>query len=288
MEQREKRLCCSAGHSFDIARQGYVNLLGAQDKRSRDPGDNKAMISARREFLNAGYYQPIADRLGELVQTVLSDISPGEAPLVADAGCGEGYYLERLAAGLQDSDSPASLLGFDISKWAMQAAARRLPATWLVASNRHIPLEDQSVDVLLSLFGFPEYEEFLRVLKPGGALLLVNSGPGHLLQLREIIYPEVRKADSTPADKALAAGFCKLSSSGLSYNIALPDQASIDQLLSMTPHLFRASHEGKARAAALDKLTVDIDVVFDLLRAPTTATSIWPKSLTQNKTSTDH
>lgn len=258
-------LRCSAGHSFDIARQGYVNLLGAGDKRTRDPGDNKAMISARREFLNAGYYQPIADKLGELVRDVLEDRSAGGLPLLVDAGCGEGYYLQRL----QDSGlASASLLGFDISKWAMRAAARRLEATWLVASNRNIPLADHSADILLSLFGFPDYREFLRVLRPGGTLLLVNAGPRHLLALRETIYPEVRRSGSGQCDRAREGGFLPQSHSALAYDITLPDQDSIGQLLAMTPHLFRASAAGKQRASALNELALDVDVVFDLLRAP--------------------
>lgn len=267
-EQHDACLRCAAGHSFDIARQGYVNLLGAADKRSRDPGDNKAMISARRAFLDAGHYQAIADRLAQLVVPLCKE--EAQAPFIVDAGCGEGYYLQQLAPALQhECTTPASILGFDISKWAVQAATKRLPATWLVASNRHIPLADHSVDILLSLFGFPEYAEFLRVLKPGGTLVLVNAGPGHLLELRKIIYPDVRLTDSNQAAAAVRAGFQSLSQTAHRHAVSLPDQASIDQLLSMTPHLFRASAQGKERVRTLNKLALGVDVVFDLLQSPT-------------------
>ena len=261
MEQQGASLQCSNGHSFDVSRQGYVNLLGAQDKRSRDPGDGKAMITARRNFLDGGYYQPIATRLSQLVEPWLV-----EGSLVADAGCGEGYYLQQLAENIGATGKPLpSMLGFDISKWAMQAAARRFPATWLVASNRHIPLTDQSTDVVLSLFGFPEYPAFQRILKKTGALLMVNAGPQHLIELREIIYPRIRFKASDRVGAAEAAGFSLVGRTELNYNIAALGQAAINQLLSMTPHMFRASSVGKRKAAALTELSLTVDVVFEIL-----------------------
>ncbi len=266
LEQQGTSLQCSSGHSFDISRQGYVNLLGAQDKRSRDPGDGKAMITARRNFLNGGYYLPIADRLSQRVEALLAT----EDALVTDAGCGEGYYLQQLAENMAAAGNPLpAMLGFDISKWAMQTAARRFPATWLVASNRHIPLADQSADVLLSLFGFPEYPAFRRILKKTGALLMVNAGPRHLLELREIIYPSIRFKVSDRIETAEAAGFSLVERSELTYNIAALDQEAINQLLSMTPHMFRASSEGKRKATALTELSITVDVVFEVLRLTT-------------------
>jgi 23S rRNA (guanine745-N1)-methyltransferase len=273
MEQQGTSLQCGNGHSFDISRQGYVNLLGAQDKRSRDPGDGKSMITARRKFLDGGYYQPIAIRLSQLVEPLLAANSLAEGSrvedaLVADAGCGEGYYLQQLAEYLGETGKllPA-MLGFDISKWAMQAAARRFPATWLVASNRHIPLADQSADVILSLFGFPEYPAFQRILKKNGALLMVNAGPQHLIELREIIYPRIRFKYSDRVAAAETAGFSLVERTELSYNIAALGQEAIHQLLSMTPHMFRASSEGKRRAAALTELSLTVDVVFEILHS---------------------
>jgi 23S rRNA (guanine745-N1)-methyltransferase len=263
MEQQDASLQCSNGHSFDISRQGYVNLLGAQDKRSRDPGDGKAMITARRNFLDGGHYQPIAARVSQLVEASLAT----EDALVTDAGCGEGYYLQQLAENIGAAGKPLpAMLGFDISKWAMQSAARRFPATWLVASNRHIPLADQSADVVLSLFGFPEYPAFQRILKKTGALLLVNAGPQHLIELREIIYPRIRFKSSDRVAVAEAAGFSLEERTDLSFNIAALDQEAINQLLTMTPHMFRASSEGKRKAASLTELSLTVDVVFEVLR----------------------
>jgi 23S rRNA (guanine745-N1)-methyltransferase len=254
-------LKCTANHSFDIASRGYVNLLAASDKRSKDPGDSKAMIAARRDFLAAGHYAPVAAQLASLVAPLVVS----EA-LIVDAGCGEGYYLAQLQQTLaRDYQCHPAFLGFDISKWAMQLAARRFPATWLVASNRHIPLADQSVDVLLGLFGFSSYDSFRRILKPGGKLVLVNAGPNHLLELREVIYPEVKAGGSSESEQACEAGFSLVQSDSLTYLSEPLIRDEIAMLLGMTPHLFRASAEGKRQAALLDQFQVTVDVSFQVL-----------------------
>lgn len=255
-------LCCEQGHSFDIARQGYLNLLSAGDKRSKDPGDSKEMVVARGEFLDRGHYLPVAQKMAELL---LPQLNTGA--VVLDAGCGEGYYLQQLDQVCLTSDTPTvNLLGLDISKWAVQAAARRLSATWLVASNRNIPVADHCVDVLLSLFGFPAYDSFRKVLKEGGLLLLVNAGPQHLIELREVIYPTVRSSESPELKEALAAGFSLEETNSLTYRSAPLSPQDIAGLLLMTPHLFRATREGKERAAKLEELTLTVDVRFHLLR----------------------
>lgn len=254
-------LHCENGHSFDIARQGYVNLLGAGDKRSQDPGDSKEMVIARRDFLNGGHFQPVAHRLADLIDPLVSADS-----IIVDAGCGEGYFLEQLQARLGSRNRLfPSMIGFDISKWAVQAATRRLAATWLVASNRNIPLAERSADCLLSLFGFPVFESFQAVLKEGGTLLTVNPGPHHLIELREIIYPSVRHSESTDVQQACDAGFSVAETSTLQFQTAPLSQLQIRQLLSMTPHLFRATREGKERAAGLDDFPVTVDVDFHFL-----------------------
>lgn len=246
---------CASGHSYDIARQSYVHLLPVQNKRSRDPGDSKAMVAARRAFLNSGYYQPIADAVAE---AVLSG-APLSQPLAClDAGCGEGYYLRRLAE-VAGGHHPLSILGLDISKYAIQAAARQdaRPA-WVVGSNANLPVEAESMDRLLCLFGFPVYAEFARVLKPGGRLVQVDAGPDHLKELRAIIYPEVRK--ETRPEKALPEGFERLSSRELSLTLELTNAGAIGDLLAMTPHFYRANAEGRAAAEALESLSVTVQV----------------------------
>jgi 23S rRNA (guanine745-N1)-methyltransferase len=246
---------CASGHSFDIASQGYTNLLPVQHKRSRDPGDSKEMIAARRRFLTAGFYQPIAAAVS---RAVLAD-PPADATLSClDAGCGEGYYLRQLAAAVSDKQTLA-LLGLDISKWAVLSAAKQdKRPSWVVGSNAKLPVLTGTLDRVLCLFGFPVYPEFARVLRPGGRLVQVDAGPDHLRELREIIYPSL-KPERT-ADLQPPAGFSRLPTESVRFSIELTGAGQIADLLAMTPHLFRASAEGRAQAAALTALSLSVEV----------------------------
>ena len=246
---------CAAGHSFDIASQGHTHLLPVQKKRSRDPGDSKEMVAARRRFLNAGFYQPIAAAVS---QAVLADLPRGATASCLDAGCGEGYYLRQLAAATGDRQTFA-LLGLDISKWAILSAAKQdQRPNWVVGSNANLPVLPGTLDRVLCMFGFPVYAEFARVLKPNGQLLQVDAGPEHLRELREIIYPTL-KPERT-ADVHTPEGFTSPSIETVRFPLDLTGPEQIADLLAMTPHLYRASAEGRAKAAALTALSVTVDV----------------------------
>lgn len=246
---------CAAGHSFDVASHGYTNLLPVQQKRSLDPGDSKEMMAARRRFLNAGCYQPIAIAVNE---AVLADLPLGARASCLDAGCGEGYYLRQLSATLPTGQTLA-LLGLDISKWAILSAAKQYPRPcWVVGSNANLPVLTGTLDRVLCMFGFPVYAEFARALKPDGQLLQVDAGPDHLRELRNIIYPTLKpeRAGETRDPE----GFITLATETVRYPLELPGPEQIADLLTMTPHLYRASAEGRAQAAALTSLSVTIDV----------------------------
>lgn len=284
LEERGPRLCCAAGHSYDRAREGYWNLLVVQHKASLDPGDSREMVAARRRFLEAGHYAPIAIALIETVLRQVRDGPQGRSFRVADAGCGEGYYLNALALAVQSRRAqrgdglaadggiaadgrPVELAGFDVSKWAVKAAARRnVYITWLVANNRHPPFPAHSIDLLWCVFGFPVWEGFAPVQPVGGHVVLVDPGPDHLIELREIIYPTVTRSEPTGLQAAVAAGYALVDTRAVRFAVSLDGPAIIADLLAMTPHAHRLSAEGRARLAAVPSLTVTVDVVLRTLR----------------------
>lgn len=249
---------CPSSHSFDVAREGYIHLLPVQNKRSLDPGDNKPMVAARRSFLNAGYYQPIAEAVN---RCCLQDLTSEHSYACLDAGSGEGYYLRQLSLAAKEQNKTIALLGLDISKWATQAAAKQDKdghCTWVVGSNANIPAPPQSLDRLLCLFGFPVYSEFARVLRPQGRLIQVDATSEHLKELREVIYPVLKEKPQT--EPKIPEGFALIATEYVEYALSLTQPETIAQLLAMTPHLYRASAEGRARAAALTHLSTQVSV----------------------------
>ena len=264
----DKNLRCPAGHSFDAARQGYWNLLLAHQKRSKDPGDNAEMVAARNSFLALDHYQPLSDRLNLLAGETLAS---NQTPRILDMGCGEGYYTSRLHQYLSnthanDADQPFQLAGLDISKHAVKAACRRSKAvTWLVASGANMPVADASVDLLTVAFSRLMPEEFARVLKPEGHLIIAYPGDQHLRQLREIIYKEVRESGFTPS-AVLGDAFTPASEQQVTYDFELGSQAEIQQLLAMTPHGWRIKQDVRDTLSRLPSLTLTLDVRLALFR----------------------
>jgi 23S rRNA (guanine745-N1)-methyltransferase len=263
---------CGVGHSFDIAKQGYVNLLPVQKKRSHDPGDSKEMVAARQRFLNAGHYRPIAEAVGRVALSHVASDASTDTPLSClDAGCGEGYYLRELAKAWDEAAGEGQALaqlGVDISKWAVLAAAKQgkqagQQASWVVGSNANLPVQPNTLDLVLCMFGFSVYPEFARVMKPGGVLLMVEAGPDHLRELREIIYPSLKP--EREEDSLAPEGFTPLATESIRYSLELAGTEAIADLLAMTPHLYRTGAEGRERVAALEALTVTVDVRLSCL-----------------------
>lgn len=250
----DSRPCrCGAGHSFDAARQGYVNLLPVQQKHSLNPGDTRDQVASRREFLSAGFYRPIADALC----TAAAQFG-AEGPIL-DVGCGEGYYSSILADAMG-----AELVGIDISKEAVRRAAGTYKnGLWLCATAAKLPVADGQAGLITSLFALTVPGEFHRCLKEKGLFFQVLAAEDHLLSLKSIIYPELKckEKDTVPA----VAGFELVNTVPISFPFTV-EGPQVQNLLSMTPHVYRISAAGAAALAATEKLTDRASCVLNVYR----------------------
>lgn len=245
---------CENRHSFDIARQGYVNLLAVQHKHSLTPGDTREQVLSRRSFLEKGFYAPIAQALVAAAQKY------GVTGNLLDVGCGEGYYCSHLSRTLG-----LNLIGLDISKEAVRcAAAKYKDALWLTATASHIPVASDSVDLLTSLFALTLPEEYRRVLKPNGLYFQVLAAQDHLLGLKSIIYDQLnfKEKDSVPE----IPGFTRLESIPIRFHFTLEGE-QVQNLFSMTPHVFRIGKEGAARLRETRYLEDTASCVLNVFRA---------------------
>ncbi len=233
-----KSLKClgSRTHCFDIASSGYVNFAGSAG------GDSKEAVRARRRFLSLDRYRPAA----EAVSDILKKYIHGET--VIDTGCGEGYYGSVISSGGN------SVVGFDLSKSAVEAAAKRkLPNSFFaVAGINAMPIKDDSVFGVTNIFA-PCFEaEFSRVLKKDGVFVMVGAGERHLLGLKEAIYESVILNEER-AD--MPRGMTLIEQKKLSYEFTLEGNEAIIDLFSMTPYSYRTSREAYERLNKLERLT---------------------------------
>lgn len=260
LHQQHTQWSCEQQHHFDQARQGYINLLLPQRKRSKSPGDDKDMVLARQRFLNSGLYQPISDWLNHAVLTHAQHSAHSDH--IVDVGCGEGYYSQRLADTLRQHNPDLHLYGIDISKEAVRRATQRSrDVFWLVASGADMPILPNRVDILVSLFTGLMPEGFRPVMAKHGQIFTVNAGAKHLHQLRHILYDNVRESDYTPTPR-MGEHFDCLNDSTLTFDIALQGTQQITDLVAMTPHHWRINQAARDRLAQVNELTVTVDVVM--------------------------
>lgn len=259
---QRRRLQCSQNHSFDVARQGYLHLLPVQQKRSRAPGDDKAMVLSRKAFLSAGYYQPLAEKLLNSLSQKLDNHSTQR---LLDAGCGEGYYADYLQGHWPNQN--LETYGVDISKPAILGACQRnKQIAWLVASLRQIPLAGSSLDAIVSVFSPIQDEAFRRCLRSTGVLFQVSPGNTHLQSLKTLLYDEVQPFAEEKILAQREPHWDLIYQEKLCYRFHLTHSDMISHLLAMTPHTWRISPEKKSRLAAVTELACEADFVITCWR----------------------
>ena len=245
----ERNLSCSNNHCYDRAKSGYINLLSGKGGNHGDPKD---MVLARKSFLDGGYYSP----LSEEISRTAAELTPKKGVLL-DCGCGECYYTDRIASLLPE----AHIMGIDVSKDAVNYGARRNKALDLaVASVYAIPTSDMTVDTVVSIFAPQATEEFARVLKPGGCLIMAIGGENHLWSLKKAVYDIPYKNE--PSDYTLE-GFEFKEKRELKYSIDLNSNSDIKNLFSMTPYYHKTSQSDIEKLNALDSLSTEIE--FEVL-----------------------
>ncbi len=242
-EEGGRRLVCPRGHSFDVARSGYINLLQPQDRRSKRPGDTPAAVTARRRLHDRGVTGPLLDAIAGMARA-----SPDDQ--VLDAGCGDGFYLGSLA-----SQSGCQGHGVDISIPAVDAAARRYPdCKWIVANaDRFVPYSDRSFSVVLSITGRMNAAEFQRVLRDDGRLLVALAAPDDMIELRSRAGKAGR--DRVPsAVEAFAPQFTLIDRRRVTTSADLDAEAAHDVLLSIYRPLRSQAVEAMRVTFSLDLL----------------------------------
>ncbi|WP_455424738.1 23S rRNA (guanine(745)-N(1))-methyltransferase [Dryocola sp. LX212] len=251
---KEKNFVCPQGHQFDKAKEGYVNLLPVQHKRSKDPGDSSEMMQARRAFLDAGHYQPLRDKICQQLTMVAPET-------LLDIGCGEGYYTAVFAEVLPGEVK--HIWGLDVSKVAVRYAAKRYPQVeFCVASSHRLPFADGSLDAVVRIFAPCKAEELARVVKPGGTVITATPGPRHLMQLKGLIYQDVILH---PEDVETLPGFEAVQTERTGWPMTLKGEEAV-ALLQMTPFAWRARPEIWQQLKAETAFACDTDFIVRVWR----------------------
>ena len=250
LTQNLHSLSCNLRHCFDISKEGYINLLLVNQKKTNDPGDNKETVVARQNFLNKGYYFPLAKEISNITKVFCDSNS-----IILDAGCGTGFYLSNIDCGSQK-------IGIDISKHAIKIAAKKYQAIrFIVASIFNLPIKENSIDCILNIFAPKANDEFMRVLKQKGIIVEVIPGKLHLVELKKCLYNELHynRTDVKKFDTQC------ISEHQLTYkqNIGHND---LIQLFDMTPYAFKTSQNDKEKLDKIDNMDITFDFIIKIWR----------------------
>lgn len=256
LDDNGKSYVCIKNHVFDKAKSGYVNLLQSNHMHTKSPGDNKLMINSRRDFLNKGYYSNLMEKLCE----VALEYSNNGCTLI-DAGCGEGYYTSNVYEYLKSHGVYTDAFGIDISKNAVECAAKRnRNIKFAAASIFRIPFADNSADVMITLFAPYCSEEFQRIIRRDGVMIMVIPSENHLWSMKKAVYDEPYKNNVKSYG---LEGFSFVKKVDVKNMIHIDNNADIMNLFSMTPYYYKTDEKGRQRLESLESL--DTETEFEIL-----------------------
>ncbi|WP_115007211.1 putative RNA methyltransferase [Moraxella lacunata] len=243
-----KTYTCQNRHSYDISKDGYVNLHVVQHKNSHSAGDTPTSVQARRRFLAGGFYEPLRDKVGQIID----ELAPTS---VLDIGCGEGYYTARMTHSAQ-------VIGLDIAKTAIMTASKTYKntdigkhITWVVGTGAVLPVADECVDICTSFFSPLPKSEMVRVLKSDGSLLVATPAPMHLYAMREKLFDTVNPHNPAKFITELSPEFTLIDEWQIDADLCL-DSQSLNDLIDMTPYTYKAKLERKTALKAQDRFDV--------------------------------
>ncbi|OTG88099.1 methyltransferase [Acinetobacter sp. ANC 4558] len=245
----ERTWRCENNHSYDVAKQGYVNLHVVQHKHSKTPGDTPESVQARRAFLHAGHYAPLQQAVVQLIRDLRIEN-------LLDIGCGEGYYTNAMQAEV------LQCVGVDIAKNAVQVAAKlNSNVTWVVGTGAILPVTDHSIDMCTSLFSPIPKNEILRILKSQGYLMVVTPAKEHLYAMREALFEEVKPHDPAKFLEQLVDTFDLIKEYVIDANLSL-NQDDLKHLIAMTPYAYKAKPE--RRLALEERAKFDVAAQYQI------------------------
>lgn len=238
LNQIDKTFKCVNNHSYDISKKGFVNLLLANQHHSDNSGDEKGMILSRVRFLNTGKYDLLRDLITE---TIKSNLDSSKDNVVCDLGCGEGYYTTYFHNKLKDEFN-LSTYGVDLSKQAINECTIRQRQMklenikFIIGNLNYLPIQNESVDLIVNSFAKIDENEFLRILRKNGIFLRILPGTKHLLGLKEVLYENVRLNEDK---ETYIEGFELIDIKESEGNILLNNQ-EINDLFTMTPYYYKS------------------------------------------------
>lgn len=249
LKKESHSFLCQHKHCYDIAKEGYINLLLCNKKKTQLPGDDKIMISARNDFLQKGYF----NQLREQVEFLVKEISPS---LILDAGCGTGFYTHNL----QDE---FDVIAIDISKEAAKYTSKNNKNSLVIVSSIFdIPVKDNSVGLILNIFAPKPQEEFARILNTNGKILEIIPGKEHLKELKEKVFDGNNKFNS---EKFAFNKFNLKTFKHLKYVAKIERSEDLIDLLKMTPYFYKGGDKQIVKLEKLNNLEVTLDFIINVL-----------------------
>lgn len=250
---------CINNHSFDIAKQGYINLLMSNQKKSMTHGDSKEMLEARKQILFGGHYKCISD----LLNNVVKDNTTNKFTSILDLGSGIGYYLKELKDSITNEE--INYYGIDIAKpGIIEACKLDKDINWIVGSSNKLPYLNNSMDILISIFSPFTISECERVLKKDGLFIIISPNQNHLIELKEEIYPNIipKREDRNE----LSSNIFKKVDSYILKEKVLIKKNNLKNLLLMTPHYWKSGIDAKEKLYLLEHLYVSLDVELNIYK----------------------